>query len=592
VGIIDTQTASPAPPAARVRAERVPVAGPRATPRPSPARTVGAVAAVAAAGLVLPLAVARAYGALGIVRNDDWSYLLTLFNWVDHGRLDFNNWVSMTLLTQLVLAAPIAAFGHKIAWIQLETALLGFAGLCMVMWFAFSVTRRLWKATFVALLVAAGPLWGPLAVSFMTDVPAFAVSMLAVALGVRAIAGRVSLPYLFASMFAGLVAFSIRQYGAVPLAAVVVVAGWMLWHEERPRRLWPFLVATATMVVAAGVFWAFWRTIPHPKAFSPSMPSGHSVRATLYKGTGAVRLVGLLVVPAIILAGPVRIVQRAWRVAADTTMFVAAGTLAVLGFTGSEGPNIAFAGNYVVPNGVLADGVAKGARPDILPGGVFPALIVLGSIATALLAVTVVPLLHEIPARVRDRDWAPRDPVAAFLGLVVAGYAAAHFLAGVTGIPIYDRYALPVVPVVAVLLLRPRAAEARGAATGPPPDRTARLRPWAGGLALAALAGLGFVYAADSAAFDGTRWKVATAATDAGWSRRQIRGGFEWTNYHAGTPVGRRGRYCVTVVVNPPGGADGPDVVAHDGYRSPLTGRVEIVARRTRLPCTPARTPR
>ena len=68
-----------------------------------------AFGAIALAGLVLPLVIARHYGALGAARGDDWSYLVTLFRWVDTGRLEFNNWVSMSLLGQLLLAAPVAA---------------------------------------------------------------------------------------------------------------------------------------------------------------------------------------------------------------------------------------------------------------------------------------------------------------------------------------------------------------------------------------------------------------------------------------------------------------------------------------------------
>jgi hypothetical protein len=84
----------------------------RAGPSPPPARSKGPFVAVvtllALVSVAVPIAMTRYYGALGIVRNDDWSYLRTLFSWTETGTLDFNNWVSMTLLTQLVMAAPIA----------------------------------------------------------------------------------------------------------------------------------------------------------------------------------------------------------------------------------------------------------------------------------------------------------------------------------------------------------------------------------------------------------------------------------------------------------------------------------------------------
>jgi hypothetical protein len=559
--------------------------------RPSLPRLALSLGAVAAVAVGLPLLTASHYGAFGIVRNDDWSYLLTLFNWVDTGHLDFNSWVSMTLLAQLALAAPIViAFGRNVALIQVETVMIGLAGLYVVEWMAFAVTRRLWKATFVAILVAAGPLWGPLAVSFMTDVPAFAVSMLAVALGVRALRDeRVSMPYLVGSIAAGLVGFWIRQYAAVPVIAIAIIGGLQLRREGLPRRLRTFAVTLIITVVAAIVFYAFWRTIPHPRAFSPSIPSGHSIKATAYKGTGIVRLVGLLVLPAIVAAGPGRIVTRAWRTAVDTTIFLGLGTAALLAFTASAAPNIAFAGNYVTPNGVLANGVVNGERADIFPAGGFPILLVLGSVGAVLLALALVPLLHEIPGRVAARDWQPREPVTAFLGLVVAGYAVAYFFAAITDIAVYDRYVLPVVPLISVLLLRPGFA-ATDRVEDAVRQRRRTGRRHAGAFAALALLGVvGFVYTADSAAFDGSRWKTAVDATTAGWTRNQVRGGFEWTNFYAGSREHHGVRYCVRVVLDPPQGIHTPGAIAHEYYRSPLRPAVPVVAIRSRAPCTPGR---
>jgi hypothetical protein len=565
----------------------------RATPdaeagvRPSIGRIATSLAIVGIVSIAVPLWVTHHYGAFGIVRNDDWSYLLTLFNWVDNGHLDFNSWVSMTLLAQLAFAAPIVAvFGRNIGYVQLETLVLGFAGLCAVEWLTFSVTRRLWKATFVAVVVACGPLWGPLAVSFMTDVPTFAVSMLAVALGARALRDqRVSMPFLVGSIAAGVAGFWIRQYAAVPLIAIMIAAAFQLRHESNRRRVWTFAVSVAAAVLAAGAFYAYWRTIPHPKAFSPSIPSGHSIKAVVYKGTGVVRLTGLLVLPLLVAAGPVRIVRRAWRTAADTTVFVGVGTAAILTFTAAAGPNIAFAGNYITPNGVLANGVAQGTRPDIFPAGVFSALIAIGTVGATLLALALVPMLHALPGRIAQRDLQVRDPVTFFLGLVVAGYSIAYFAAAITDIPLYDRYVLPVVPVIGVLLVRPAPLELETAHA----STSARPRIAAAMIALVLLAFVGLVYTVDSAAFDGARWRAAVSATEQGWTRHQIQGGFEWTNFYAGTRFHNGVRYCVRIIVDPPGGIRTRGAIAHTTYRSPLRPAVPVVAVRTKRACTPGR---
>ena len=83
-----------------------------------------------------------------------------LFHSTETGALNFNNWVSMTLLGQLVLAAPLALLKHRdTGVVQAFTALLGLVGLVAVQWTAWTLTRRPGRATFAALVVAAGPVW-------------------------------------------------------------------------------------------------------------------------------------------------------------------------------------------------------------------------------------------------------------------------------------------------------------------------------------------------------------------------------------------------------------------------------------------------
>src|SRR5436190_9436709 len=93
-------------------------------------RGAPSVALLVVVGFVVPLLIARHYHALGVPRGDDWSYLRTLYHWVDSGRLNFNNWVTMTLVGQLALAAPIALVrGHDTSSVQALTTVLGVAGL-------------------------------------------------------------------------------------------------------------------------------------------------------------------------------------------------------------------------------------------------------------------------------------------------------------------------------------------------------------------------------------------------------------------------------------------------------------------------------
>jgi len=148
-------------------------------------------------------------------------------------------------------------------------------------------------------------------------------------------------------------------------------------------------------------------------------------------------------------------------------------------------------------------------------------------------------------------------------------FSTAYSFAIATELPVFDRYVLPVLPLVGLLLVR----RTRGdIALGAPADsgRTrapanARWTVAASVVALVVLGGVGLAYATDSASFDGTRWRVDEAVARQGWKPTRIYGGFEWISWHqrVGPPQGDtqaerirlRARYlapfCIDVVINP-----------------------------------------
>ena len=66
-------------------------------------------------------------------------------------------------------------------------------------------------------------------------------------------------------------------------------------------------------------------------------------------------------------------------------------------------------------------------------------------------------------------------------------------------------------------------------------------------------------------------------------------GGFEWSNFYAGYRVARHAKYCVGVVLNPPGGLQNKRIVSYAYYHSPFIKPVLVAALRTTVPCVPAR---
>ncbi|MBM3675062.1 MAG: glycosyltransferase family 39 protein [Actinobacteria bacterium] len=554
--------------------------------------TIGVIATVAA---VVPLAVADRFGALGIPRSDDWSYLVTLFRLTDSGELSFNHWVSMSLVGQLVLAAPVAVVsGSSIAAVQIETALLGFAGLVLVALAGARTLGARWPGVLLAVTIAVGPLWGPLAVSYMTDVPAFAMSSLAMFLAVVGLSKRpVSLGWLTASMTVGAAAFTIRQYAIVALLAAFLTGLWWFTTTADQARARRILAIGAALLVASAAFFLWWRTVPDVRSLTPGLPDGHAARVAVVKGAGFLRLVGLSLLPVIAFARPIELMRRSWRASHTFVWLTVVATGSWLALSAWRVPKDIFVGNYLVRDGVLSDIVVIGRRPDVLGKPLWNAMVVVSSLAAIVLAVAAVrPIVGAID-RVRARDWRLRDPVGVYLALTTVGYATSFVLAMATGIQVYDRYVLPLLPAVGLLVLR-----AAAHAAVPRFARTTS-RSWSPRLVLCscsllALAFVGFAFDVDSASFDGARWRAARAAVDQGWKPLEVNGGFEWLNYHRrgrppegsrqpGREAERAPTICVTVHVNPPGRPD--DVVAVVESSAPTRSTARLVAFRTSHPC-------
>jgi hypothetical protein len=527
-------------------------------PRSGALRVTGVVLLLGFLGVAVPVLVARHYGAIGIPRSDDWSYLLTLFRWVDRGKLSFNGWVSMTLVGQVALAAPFAAIsGRDITTIQLFTAVLGFVGLLAVVFVGRQMVRPAWWAVFVAVTIAVGPLWGPLAPTFMTDIPMLTLQMLTVAAAVMAFRGRrLSVGWFTASVALGFVGVTIRQYAIVTLIAVVLVAIGLAWARGDRNQLRTVLVIAGCFAVATLAFLLWWSGLPDAKSLSPTVPTFRLVRTTTIKDAGFLRLVALLITPVILLAGPVRIVQRAWRASSNLTAVVGTLTALWLLATYLRVPKTPFVGAYLTRDGVLSLFVMGGHRADVIPAWMYDTLVLVGSLAGIVLVLALVPFLASLPRRVRNRELLElRDPLGALLGLMIVGFGAIYSIAIVTGLPVYDRYALPFVPIAAILLLHSTRDEPRA-------ERDSRSRRAGALVAVVLLAFVGLAYSTESASFDATRWKLAEIVERQGYAPTEIGGGAEWLGYHrqhgpvfdADPKANGRGRFpkpCVSILINP-----------------------------------------
>ena len=560
--------------------------------------------------MILPVGIASNSGALDIPRSDDWSYLVTLFRWVDDGRLGFNDWVSMTLVGQLVLTMPVVKlFGNSIAAVHVFSALIGFVGLLILVKIGREVLTLGRGAVLLAATIALGPLWGPLAPTYMTDVPALTAQLASMACAVAAFRGRsVSIPRYSAALAFGFLGVSIRQYEVIPLIAIVMVATWLTVAERDRKRVKAVLALGALAGIATIGLLAWWSGLPDSLSLSPQPPASGMIANLGVRSAGFLRLTALALLPVVVLAGPRLILRRARARAPRATIALGGTVLAWLAATYARVPDIPFVGNYVDRFGVLSEDVLIGNRVLVMPAPLFDGLALIATVAAVLVILAAVPALVSAAERLRARRFTMTDPITIMFVLTLVGFAAAYAVAVITDLPIFDRYALPAIPVVGLLLLRsttrPEPAPVSGAidrSHDAPSPAGARARvPAALGpaFALVLIASFGLVLSTDSASFDATRWRVASLATNRGYTPLQINGGFEWVAYHRrrGPRLGQtpaqatrlhqiwlRG-LCVDVIVNPP-----PHLAKNAIVRSEMHGLghgpVLIAAVPNRRPC-------
>ncbi len=557
-------------------------------------RDVGLLALLLIFAAAVPIAVASHYGALKIPRSDDWSYLRTLFVWHRSGKWDFNHWVSMTLVGQIFIAGPIVKiFGTSILAVRMLVVALGCAGLIAVWRMAPTLGLRSTSGWFVAMNVAIYPLWGPLAPTFMTDVPAFAIQMIAIALAARNLQRRATIRGLIVSMGAAGLAISIRQY-SIGVAIPILLAYFVVAHRDKNR---PLIRATWAVAIASLVGTAlllrWWSHVPNGRALSIQAPKGSSLQLAFERAGGFLRLAGLSAAPCIIWLGPRRLLKRAGAASAELSKLIAGGAATLLGVSYYLNPTVPFVGNYIDRRGVLADDILFGARPDVMPGWAFNAITVVASGFAVILVLALVPAVAA-----KSWSWATRAetiskrPAMLLITSTIIAFFVMYETATVFRLPIFDRYALPALPLISLLLLAIEPAQSE-----PTPFRT-QVRTAATAVACGVLFALSAAIAAESASYDGTRWAVAEAAVRAGYPIEDVYGSYEWAGFIFGRAPQQneniairqklRAEYyrgfCVKVVIGDQHAA-AKDIVASALSHAPTRSPALIYALRQQIPC-------
>jgi hypothetical protein len=495
----------------------------RFAPNPATRREYLVVGAVAVAVVGLYLLIAAKHGALGVSRNDDWAYVRILTHFADTGEFRLDGWVQTMFIGQALLSLPLVAlFGEQFLPLQLLVAVFAAVGL----WATYAVIRpwlsRRWTLLAVGCL-ALGPIYGIVSVSYMSDVPSYALQMLTLLVGIRAMrSAPVHLGWLAAAFALGFVSFSIREYGVTSGATVAVYAVVHAWAGR--QRLRPVAALAAGWLASVALLYLWRSGLPntYPTPIELSLAGLRSAAGGLWRSA---LTVGLFIAPATFVVSPTRLLR-----AADERMTrrvkVVLLLLGVALVATVDVRDIGLIGNHV-DRRVAYWQTLPGDPARVLPGPMWIVLLVIAVYSTAV-SVVLVSLRVEVWLRHR-RTWrtvlaSTADRGAHLSWLFVVIYAALLAVAvGLTTTFLFDRYLLVLVPLSAALVVH--AGQAERLVRALPGRRDA--------VAMVALAGLGLVVVDGSATFDGAKWRLGEeVAARTGWDPGSIDAGYEWFGYH------------------------------------------------------------
>jgi hypothetical protein len=222
--------------------------------------------------------------------NDDWSYGTTVKTWMADGQFRPLGWTSMPLVSQALWGKMFChAFGFSFTTLRFSTLTIALFGLLACYGFMRLVGSTPAASVFASVLIGVNPIFLNLAMTFMSDVPFAALSMitiLAFGVGLR----RNALSWIIVGTVLSCIATLTRQLGIFLPAGFAVAYLWKKGFRLRP------LVTAVVPVLSAVIALVAFNTWLNSTAGLPEMynTKSEALLATLDKGllTVAIKLVG------------------------------------------------------------------------------------------------------------------------------------------------------------------------------------------------------------------------------------------------------------------------------------------------------------
>jgi 4-amino-4-deoxy-L-arabinose transferase-like glycosyltransferase len=470
--------------------------------------------------------------------NDDWSFGAAVKHLIEDGEYRPGGWTSMSLISHVFWGALFCLpSGFSFNALRLSTLTLSLLGVLGTYLLVTDLRGSRWLALITALTLAFNPIYFALSATFMTDAPFASLTVLALLFFTRHLKTGSGLDWTAATLLA-IAACLCRQIGVVlPLAfgaSLLCQRGIATRHLL--RAFVPLLLCIGALLV---LYWRLQTTGRAPelshsgeKGLVQSLTDLKELLRVPVKSLKTLIYLGWFLSPVMILAWPNVLAPKNKRVrfgvAAGLVSIVFVGTLVlfVLDRLMPFESNFGF-GNIIIESGIgpltLADVAIT--RTTELPSvkTVFwllvTALSLLGSI---LLIVGVGASAVRLVTAIRAGQMKPNRVVVTFPLLAAAFYLLPFlFLGG------FDRYFVPVIPLLAAIAVASR--------------QFPRLYPRGRILAAAAALAMFVIFSVcgtrDYLAWNRVRWRALSHLLNSDRAQpRDVDGGFEFNGWYSYDP--------------------------------------------------------
>jgi hypothetical protein len=392
--------------------------------------------------------------------DDDWSYSYTVRQLLATGRITYHGWSAPLIITHALWGAVFCKiFGYSFVTLRMSTLPLVIGTAVFSYLLAREAKLGPGAAVCAALTLCLSPLFLPLADSFMTDVPALCYTV--VSLYALARAGRSSsVGWLILGVIVGILGGMARQ--TVWLAPLCIVPYLVVVRRADRGFVIVAVLGWVAVVVDIAVCLAWF--VRQPDIYlDPSL--AECIRKGLEKPGIGITNVIMVVFTTVMFALPlvlpftVEALRRFWRERKSWRGALTA--LVVLGLSLGIAAHPAFGMgpwlfNIVTAKGVIGPLELSGSRPTALPlvvRGIVSGLVLVTSYLLAARVVEMVIDFRASAARVR-RFLVAADARAVLVIFSVVYLAFMVIRAGQD--QVFDRYCLPLVFCLGVLLVRDR----------------------------------------------------------------------------------------------------------------------------------------